>query len=84
MRAVARWMLVAVFVGSVATAGRADDAPLSRADLDKRIGTLVFETTTEGVTLFNSGKPEEFQKTVRSELALYAKIIKDANIRLPT
>jgi tripartite-type tricarboxylate transporter receptor subunit TctC len=28
------------------------------------------------------GKPEEFQKVVRSELALYAKIIKDANIRL--
>jgi tripartite-type tricarboxylate transporter receptor subunit TctC len=28
------------------------------------------------------GKPEEFQKVVRSELALYAKIIKDANIRM--
>ncbi len=28
------------------------------------------------------GKPEEFQKVVRSEAALYAKIIKEANIRL--
>ena len=28
------------------------------------------------------GKPDEFQKTVRNELALYAKIIKEANIRL--
>ena len=27
------------------------------------------------------GTPEEFRKTVRSELALYAKIIQDANIR---
>jgi hypothetical protein len=28
------------------------------------------------------GRPEAFQKTVRDELALYARIIKDANIRL--
>jgi tripartite-type tricarboxylate transporter receptor subunit TctC len=28
------------------------------------------------------GKPEEFQKVVRSDAALYAKIIKEANIRL--
>ena len=37
----------------------------------------------EGLGLqVGGGKPEEFQKTVRSELALYAKIIKDAGIRL--
>lgn len=37
----------------------------------------------EGLGLqVGGGRPEEFQKTVRSELALYAKIIKDANIRL--
>ncbi len=37
----------------------------------------------EGLGLqVGGGKPEEFQKTVRSELALYAKIIKNANIRL--
>ena len=37
----------------------------------------------EGLGLqVGGGKPDEFQKTVRSELALYAKIIKDANIRL--
>jgi tripartite-type tricarboxylate transporter receptor subunit TctC len=28
------------------------------------------------------GKPEEFQKMVRGDAAIYAKIIKDANIRL--
>jgi len=28
------------------------------------------------------GKPEEFQKVVRSDAAVYAKIIKDANIRV--
>jgi hypothetical protein len=28
------------------------------------------------------GKPEAFQKTVRADAAIYAKIIKDANIRL--
>jgi tripartite-type tricarboxylate transporter receptor subunit TctC len=28
------------------------------------------------------GKPEEFQKVVRTDAAIYARIIKDANIRL--
>lgn len=37
----------------------------------------------EGLGLqVGGGRPEEFQKTVRNELGLYAKIIKDANIRL--
>ncbi len=28
------------------------------------------------------GKPEDFQKTLRSDMATWAKIIKDANIQL--
>jgi tripartite-type tricarboxylate transporter receptor subunit TctC len=37
----------------------------------------------EGLGLqVGGGKPEEFQKVVRNELALYARIIKDANIRM--
>jgi tripartite-type tricarboxylate transporter receptor subunit TctC len=37
----------------------------------------------EGLGLqVGGGRPEEFQKTVRKELDLYAKIIKEANIRL--
>ena len=37
----------------------------------------------EGLGLqVGGGKPEEFQKVVRNEAALYAKIIKEANIRL--
>lgn len=37
----------------------------------------------EGLGLqVGGGRPEEFQKTVRNELGLYAKIVKDANIRL--
>lgn len=37
----------------------------------------------EGLGLqVGGGRPEEFQKTVRQELALYAKVIKDASIRV--
>jgi hemoglobin len=58
MRAVARWMLGVLAVGVVGTAARAQEtpAPLQRADLDKRLGVLVYDTIKEGVTLFNEQK----------------------------
>jgi len=40
-------------------------------------------TRIEGMSLWvGGGKPEEFAATMKSEAALYAKIIKDANIKL--
>jgi len=54
------------------------------ADEVERILRLPDVTTRiEGLGLqVGGGRPEEFQKTVRNELALYAKIIKDANIHM--
>src|SRR5262245_15311205 len=49
-------VLLAAAVGT--TLARADDKPLERADLDKRIVKVVYESALEGTNIFNKGNYE--------------------------
>ena len=51
-----------IFLALTVSFAKAQDkppAPLSLAELDKRIATLVYETVKDGVDLYNAGKTEE-------------------------
>ena len=53
-------LLAFTFVAlSSGLASAADPAPLSRADLDKRVSMAAFDAVNQGVELFNAGKHDE-------------------------
>ncbi len=55
----ARVLAAAVLVLAVGAASRADDKPLDRTDLDKRIVQSVYRSALLGTDVFNKGKHEE-------------------------
>ena len=54
----ARLLLVLALLGSTLALARADDKPLDRADLNKRIATAVYDATVAGTDIFNKGNYE--------------------------
>jgi hemoglobin len=50
---------VVLGLGLAGAAGRADDRPLDRADLDRRVVKAGYETAVLGTELFNAGKHDE-------------------------
>ncbi len=50
-------------------------APLSLAELDKRVATLIYETVKEGVELYNGGKVEECHRLYQGALTVIAGVI---------
>lgn len=49
----------AILILALGATTRADDKPLERADLDKRVVRAVYETAVKGTALFNNGKHDE-------------------------
>ena len=58
-----------------APAGRADDAPLARADVDKRVGKMVYETVSLGVELYNAGNQEGCYRLYQGSLMSMAMLL---------
>jgi hemoglobin len=56
---VGRILAAAMLLLAISAISRADDRPLDRLELDRRIVKSVYETALEGTKLFNGGKPEE-------------------------
>lgn len=54
----ARFVLALTLLGATVSLARADDKPLDRAELDKRIVATVYETAVAGTNLFNAGNHE--------------------------
>jgi hemoglobin len=47
-----------LLAAAVATAARADDAPLERSDLDRRVVKVVYESALQGTEIYNKGNYE--------------------------
>jgi hemoglobin len=50
-------------------------APLSLAELDKRVATLIYETVKDGVELYNTGKTEECLRLYQGSLKVIGGIL---------
>ncbi len=68
MRKLAFVMAGFVLALTVAAYGQDKPAALSRAELDKRIATLIYETVKDGVDLYNAGKVEECLRLYQGSL----------------
>src|SRR5262245_18424637 len=55
----ARVLAAAVLFAAVGSLVQADDRPLERLDLDKRVVKIVYEASLLGTDVFNKGKHEE-------------------------
>jgi len=58
----------AVLVLTIGAMSRADDRPLERVELDKRIVNSVYETTILGTDLFNKGKHDDCYRLFQGAL----------------
>ena len=58
----------AVLVLTIGAMSRADDRPLERVELDKRIVNSVYETTVLGTDLFNKGKHDDCYRLFQGAL----------------
>lgn len=60
--------LFLIISAPIARAQEKPPAPLSLAELDKRIATLIYETVKDGVDLYNGGKTEECLRLYQGSL----------------
>jgi hemoglobin len=70
MRTVAMVFLLPLILLSGATQAQDKPAALSRADLDKRVADLIFETVKTGVDQFNAGNAERCLGTYQGSLTV--------------
>jgi hemoglobin len=54
----ARFVLALALLGATVSLARADDKPIDRAELDKRVVAIAYETAVAGTNLFNAGNHE--------------------------
>ncbi len=64
-----RLLLALVLFGSVAALAAADDKPLDRAEIDKRVVASVYEAAVAGTDLFNKGNHEGCFRLYQGTLA---------------
>lgn len=67
-----RMLLVCALVAVAGGAGRGQDKPLDRAEVDKRVYKAAYETVDAGYKLFNAGKQEECLKLYEGALPVIA------------
>lgn len=65
----ARLVSAAVLFVAVGAATRADDKPLDRTDLDRRVVKVVYESALLGTDVFNKGKHDECFRLYQGTLA---------------
>lgn len=63
-----RNLAATLLVGALATLCRADDKPIDRAELDKRIVITVYQTALLGTDIFNKGKHDECYRLYQGAL----------------
>jgi hemoglobin len=54
----ARFVLALTLLGATVSLARADDKPVDRAEIDKRVVAVVYEAAVAGTNLFNAGNHE--------------------------
>lgn len=77
MQMKAIWTAGLCLVLSVSTLSAQEKAPapMSLAELDKRVAMLIYETVKEGVELYNGGKVEECHRLYQGALSVIAGVI---------
>ncbi len=70
-----RFVLALALLGATVSLARADDKPLDRAELDKRVVAAVYETAVAGTNLFNGGNQEGCYRLYQGALSSLAPLL---------
>jgi hemoglobin len=71
----ARFLMVVALLGATVALARADEKPLDRAELDKRIVAAVYESAVAGTNLFNTGKADDCFRLYQGTLGALAPLL---------